>query len=228
MSQLEYAELKKLVELNGSHNELACRQYLKYAQNLLVTETPKAFLTTDKEYRGNSGDSDLIISCRVQDGVGHESVKAYVWEVKAPQCHLFEFDTRNRVKPSAEYISAENQLLHYYDELLSSEQFRREHNIADRDNVMLGGILIGRHDTSVKCKGKGKRSYDPDTMQRLFLRALRLRQNHLYGQRIKVLTWDTILDHLKSAISPPQQQVSPPHPLPISPPPANTTIQTST
>jgi hypothetical protein len=226
MSQVEYDALKQLVEKDGCYNEMACRLYLKYAQHLFVTETPTAFLTTDEEYRGNSGDSDLIITCRVQDGVGQEAIKAYVWEVKAPQCHLFDFDTQNRVKPSAAYISAENQLLHYHDELCGNDQFLREHQIADRANVMLGGILIGRHNTRVKQTHKD--SYDAVTEQRLFARALRLRRNHLYGHDgIKVLTWDAILDHLKIAAAPPYQQVLQPQPPSISPPPANTTIQTS-
>jgi hypothetical protein len=227
MSQVEYEALRKLVERDDCQNEVDCRQYLKYAQHLFVTETPKAFLTRDEEYRGNSGDSDLIVTCRVQDGVGQEAIRAYVWEVKAPQSHLFEFDTKNRVKPSAAYVSAENQLLHYYDELFGSDQFLREHHIADRHNVMLGGILIGRDNTSVKQTNKN--SYDPATEKKLFARALRLRVQHLYGHvGIRVLTWDTILDHLKSAVSPPHQQVLQIQPPSISPPPANTTIQTST
>src|SRR5450759_553419 len=93
---------------NPGQNEVECRNYLRYAKELLVRFTPKEFIAAADEYRGHSGDSDYIIVCKVCDEAGITSNQAYIWEVKAPQCYVFEQDTMNRVKPSKDFISAEN------------------------------------------------------------------------------------------------------------------------
>ena len=39
---------------------------------------------------------------------------ASIWELKAPQCYLMEFDESGpRCRPTLDLIKAENQLLHY-------------------------------------------------------------------------------------------------------------------
>ncbi len=102
-------ELKALID-SDQHRELECRRYLKHAAGLLIDQTSHAIVHETSEYRGHTGNSDYVIVCRVRDVAGGgESVKAYLWEVKAPQCYLFQFDTMNRVRPTAELISAENQ-----------------------------------------------------------------------------------------------------------------------
>ena len=144
-----HAELVALMAKEGQ-NEIECRKYLPYVKELLVRVTPQEFLAEADEYRGHSGDSDYIIVCKACDEAGIQSNQAYIWEVKAPQCYVFEQDTMNRVKPSKDFISAENQLLHYYEESKGSDQFRDEFKITHPENVKLGGIIIGSKKTLVK------------------------------------------------------------------------------
>ena len=186
-----HAELKVLIE-SESNKELECRKYLPYARELLVKVTTKEFLFEADEYRGHSGDSDYIIGCKACDEAGIKSNQAYIWEIKAPQCYIFEQDTKNRVKPTKEFISAENQLLHYYEESKGSNQFRSEFEITHPEHVKLGGIVIGSKKTLVKST-----AYTEDLKSRLYTRALDLRRLYLYGHNgIKIIIWDTILDHL--------------------------------
>ena len=195
-----HAELKALIEGAGN-KELECRKYLPYAKELLVKVTTKEFLSEADEYRGHSGDSDYIVVCKACDEAGIESNHAYIWEVKAPQCYVFEQDTMNRVKPTKDFISAENQLLHYYEESKGSDQFRAEFGITHPENVKLGGIVIGSKKTLVKSS-----DYLEDLIIRLYTRALDLRRRYLYGHSgVKVIIWDTILDHLLE--SPPASKV---------------------
>lgn len=187
-----YKDLEILI--GDTHNkELECRAYLKHARDLLVDVTTATYIDEAEEYRGHSGDSDYLIVCKAKDEAGLDSNKAYLWEVKAPQCYLFEQDTQNRVRPTKEFISAENQLLHYYEESKGSTQFREEFNITHPEDVKLGGIIIGCKGTWVK-----SRDYDQSKLERLYRRAIDLRRRHLYGRSgIKVMIWDHILDYLK-------------------------------
>jgi len=216
-------ELRDLVNAEA-RNERQCRKYLEHARNLLVDVTSHAFLRQVAEYRGHTGDSDYLISCRVTDGVGGQKVKAYIWEVKAPQCYIFKADTQNRVLPSDDFISAENQLLHYYDEARGSQQFRNEFEVQSPDDVMLGGIIIGSNRTKVS---QLKRShYDEPKLQQLFQHALDLRIKHLYKEKnIKVYHWDRIVDYLTSAV-PLKPGTVPDVPI-ESPLPANTQISSA-
>lgn len=186
-----HAELLALME-NDTPNEIECRKYLSYAKELFVKVTPIKFLAETDEYRGHSGDSDYIIACTACNEAAIQSNQVYIWEVKAPQCYVFEEDIKNRVKPSKDFISAENQLLHYYEESKNSDQFRSEFEITHPENVYLGGIIIGSKKTLVKSK-----TYSKDRAYLLYRRALELRQRYLYGfSGIKVMIWDAILNHL--------------------------------
>ena len=181
-------ESKALIS-DENNKEKECRRYLRYVRDLLVDVTSATFLDEAEEYRGHSGDSDYLIVCRAVEESGIESNEAYIWEVKAPQVYLFEHDTNNRVKPTREYISAENQLLHYYEECKGSTQFREEFNITHPDDVKLGGLIIGSKKTWVKGG-----NYDESTLKRLYKRALSLRTRYLYGHSgIKVMIWNRIL-----------------------------------
>jgi len=185
-------ELKALIS-DQNNKEKECRHYLYYVRDLLVDVTSATFLDEAEEYRGHSGDSDYLIVCRAVEESGIESNKAYLWEVKAPQVYLFESDTKNRVKPTKEFISAENQLLHYFEESKGSTQFREEFNIIHPDDVKLGGLIIGSKKTWVKGG-----DYDEPTLNRLYKRALNLRTRYLYGHSgLKVMIWDHILRYFE-------------------------------
>lgn len=92
----QHSQLKSLIDANENKEE-ECREFLQYAREALVRDTVLNFVYIEKERRGNVGDSDYIISGKVIDQTGVESVKAYVWELKAPQCYLFEKDNENRL-----------------------------------------------------------------------------------------------------------------------------------
>ena len=78
---------------------------------------------------------------------------------QSPQCYVFEFDNENRVRLTKDLISAENQLLHYYEEYKKSETFISEFNITSTDNIHIGGIIIGQKSTvsETECKIYGAR-----------------------------------------------------------------------
>lgn len=222
MRSTPYDELKLLVD-SANRNELECRKYLVHARGLLIDQTSHECLHETTEYRGHTGNSDYLIACRVTDGTGGHAIKAYLWEVKAPQCYIFEGDTQNRVCPTSDFISAENQLLHYYEESRGSAQFREEFNIVSPDDVMLGGIIIGSARTRVRSSAR----YDERSLQQLFQRALTLRRRHLYGESgIKILSWDRIVDYLQAQTAPPRQNETPVTAISI-PLPANTSIGSS-
>lgn len=195
-SQDIYNQLHALIRAT-ENKELECREFLYHARNALVPDTVLDFVYVEKERRGTSGDSDYIISVRVEDETGLESVKAYIWELKAPQCYMFEKDTENRLRPSKELVQAENQLLHYYHEHKGSELFRNEFEITHSDNINFGGIIIGCHHRRVK-----GRFSDEVKRGKLLEKALMIRRKYIYDPlHIRIVQWDYILDLLKPSIA---------------------------
>jgi hypothetical protein len=163
----------------------------EYRLKFELVNTPHTFISEATEYRGHSGDSDYLVACLAHEFPG-DSPRVYIWEAKAPQCYLFERETKNRVCPTKELVKAENQLLHYYDESKGSAQFRDEFKIGREDDVRLGGIIIGTRSRLVK-----SRNYDPETSMTLALRALRIRSKYFYRENgIRVMGWDYLLDSL--------------------------------
>lgn len=186
-----YMKLSTLVEDKKHHNEKECREYLPVALSLFVPYSGHTtILDNESEYPGHTGPSDLIIFCERTSG-GVSEKYAYIWEVKSPQTNVFVEDTQNRVKPSPEFVQAENQLLHYWYDC-KTEQFRKEFSLTSIDNVLLGGILIGNGSTLVKG------GYEESKKRRLYRTALNLRKECFYGRdRIQVLIWDDVLAFLK-------------------------------
>lgn len=189
-----YNQLKDLIQTDGD-KELKCRAFLHNdrVKTALIPETVLEFVYVEKERRGNSGDSDYVLSVKVQDETGLQAVKAYIWELKAPQCYIFKKETENRLLPSKELIKAENQLFHYFHENKGDADFKRDFQIVHSDNIFFGGIIIGRHDRWVegdfKCENKRNKLYE---------KALTIRKQYIYDRwNIRILTWDYILDLLK-------------------------------
>jgi hypothetical protein len=184
----KYEALRQLID-STDNKELQCREYLQHVHEVLAREIIRNDMYVERERRGNSGDSDYVFSCRVCDGTMIEPVRAYVWELKAPQCHIFSRDTDNRLRPTNDLINAENQLLHYHHELQGNDDFKREHSITHSDNIVLGGIIIGCHTTRVQG------NYPEDKKERLFEKAMTIRQKYFYNPcNLRVLTWSFILD----------------------------------
>ena len=127
-------------------------------------------------------------------------MKAYIWELKAPQCHIFEKDTENRLRPSKDLIQAENQLLNYYHENKGSELFRNNFGVTHSEYVCFGGIIIGSHARRVRG------DYEEAKKEKLIETAFMIRKNYIYDRlNIRIMHWDYILDLLKPRTSPQRQ-----------------------
>lgn len=183
-----YEGLKVLIE-SPDYKELECKEYLKYAKELLVKDTPLDFIDIQDERPLNLGRSDYIVLAEVWHS-GEKCRRAYLWELKAPQCYIFVKDTESRLKSSDELIDAENKLLNYYHEMRYSGLFREQCEISNLTDICLGGIIIGREDRRV--------GGDLTAVRKTQLyHTARSVKNYLYGNSIKLKTWDEILDHLK-------------------------------
>jgi len=179
-----------------SHKEIECRAYLENTKEKLVKNPPDRFIRFEPEYRGHTGDSDLIITCEAINDAGIRCIEAYIWEVKSPQCYIFEYDNNNRVKPTKDLISAENQLLHYYEEYKKSETFKQDFSISSSDNIHIGGIIIGQKDRLIK---PNSRYNSEEKKNSLYTRAINCRKEHFYkASRIEFIIWNRILDLLSS------------------------------
>jgi hypothetical protein len=145
------------------------------------------------ERRTSSGDFDIALSAKVKSDQNIEEMITFLWELKAPQCYIFEKDTENRLKPSKDLISAENQLLHYYHECKHNADFLRTHGITHPDMIYAGGIIIGKESTKVKnFKDKSKANS-------LFQKINHIRKQYFYSHlSIRIITWDTIFDFIQS------------------------------
>jgi len=190
VTQPIYEEFKALVEYDGGHNEVACGNYLHYAIEFLlpVTVVERDFEREDRNYFGSS---DFVISAKLLDEMSVESRCAYIWEIKAPQCYLLEKDdNRNRFRPTLDLVKAENQLLHYYQEAIDNDDFRRRFGVMDRNNIRLGGIIIGRSDRLARVyEERDKSSMDT---------ALKVRKEYLYSSRgIRLFNWDRLLTFIR-------------------------------
>lgn len=183
--------LGELIEAKRN-KERECREYLQYAKELLIGDIVTRYEYIETERRGHSGDSDYVISGLVMDKTGIENMKAYIWELKPPQCYLFEKDTKNRLRPTRELLRAENQLFHYHDELKGDDRARHEFGVTHPGYVCLGGIIIGCRRTWVKgINDDGKK-------KRLYENSLRIRKTYIYDPLgIRLMTWDYILNYLK-------------------------------
>ncbi|MEW6182274.1 MAG: hypothetical protein AB1500_03745 [Bacillota bacterium] len=182
-----YNELKNMIE-DTIKREKECGEYLKHIPEFLFNETFKRVVYSDIEYRGNTGNADFVISAEVITSSGISTVKAYVYELKAPQCYIFERDNNERLKPSKDLISAENQLINYHDEMRSSDQFRDKYKVMHPDNVCIGGIIIGCSRFHVKG------NYPESKKEVLYEGACRIRDHYFYRScPMKLITWDMIL-----------------------------------
>lgn len=204
MSLNDITEDLRFLMNDVGHRELSAREYIQYAKELFVHETPLTFNDLKPEYPTTNGQIDLLVPCVLEDDAGNQKNVVYVWEIKSPQTSIFCFDTQNRVKPTPELVKAENQLLHYFEECKLNQQFRNVFNIVDPEDVKLGGILIGRKETLVK----NHRSYTEETKKQLYKKARNYRIKHFYEpSSIKLLTWDRVLSQLGTTTVPQQNPI---------------------
>jgi hypothetical protein len=190
----------------GENMELECREYLQYAKELLVRDTVREYVYIETERRSSSGDSDYIISGKVVNESGYETVRVYIWELKAPQCPIFRKDTENRLIPSVDLFHAENQLFHYYHELQGSAKFMHDFGITHPDYIRIGGIIIGSKDTWISGQiEEPKRSILLENM-------MMIRKKYVYDpNHMRLLSWNQVLEHISGTTqlpAMPQEQIA--------------------
>lgn len=185
-----YDKLKaEIYATNRTENE--CREYLKHAKDMLF-KAGGVDIRYCEEWRQHSGDSDYIVVGRCSEG-GNDRNRAYLWELKAPQCFVFVEDkkSKNRLMPSEDLFQAENQLLNYYDELRGNNDFRDFYSISLPSDICIGGLIIGCDITKVRG------NFNENEKVSLYHKAFRCRELFYGGAKLRLLLWNDILDHLK-------------------------------
>lgn len=172
---------------SAQQSEVECQEYLQYANALLAPPLATSVQHV-REQVAMAGRSDYFLICEVYEVALRR--KLVLWEVKAPQLPTFEVVTKNRLIPSKSLVEAENQLLYYYDEYRGNSQFLDRYDIRHPNDVVLGGIIIGRDDNIVK--DKTGVTLDNVEKKQLAASAYRIRDEHFYHGRIRLLTWDRI------------------------------------
>lgn len=187
----EFLRFMELLAPDGPHREVECGRFLIHATTLLFPSFPNVDFEIAWEERMFFGESDFIVVGSFKNSFGHLERRAYIWELKAPQCFVFQRDGSNtRVRPTTDLIKAETQLIHYAAEARGNEIFHRRYNVHP-SGVYLGGIIIGRDG----------RMWDPEET-RLNANAAQLscelREAALYGPaRLQMHTWDRVADVLR-------------------------------
>jgi len=145
LAQGEFDELVALANA-ANKNEVRCMQLLSIAPGHLIQGAIVAAGALS-EVRSFFGDSDLTVTATIRDDRNSTGKKAYIWELKAPQCYLMERDANNnRYRPTMDFIKAENQLIHYAHEAQGNRRFGERLGILKQSDILIGGIIIGRND----------------------------------------------------------------------------------
>lgn len=187
LTTAEWTAFRALIDEPNDHKELECQAFLIHAAGLLLPGAPSSIVALTEE-RNFFGRTDFIVAADLLDDTNHTSRHAYIFELKAPQCHLFETVTANRCQPTHDFLAAENQLLHYYDEAVGNGRFRQRMNIVDQDNIHIGGLIIGTLGRLLRGGGNLPAART----------ALRVREKYLYqNKQMRILTWDRIADYVR-------------------------------
>jgi len=190
-------ELRVLMN-DAAQREVECQTYLQHAHLLLAPPLSRVVQVV-REQVAMAGRSDYFLLCEVTEVTQRR--RLVLWEAKAPQLSPFEVATTNRLIPSRALVEAENQLLYYFDEYRSNGQFLDRYQIRHPDDVKLGGIVIGRDNNWVR--QSAAHQLPEDVLQQMAASALRIRDEHFYRGRIRILPWDRIAGVI--GISPVQQ-----------------------
>ena len=184
MAEVLRRDLQRLID-DQENRELECRAFLEYAKDLLVLpDIADHFVNVETERNEYLGRSDYLVVANVFRS-GDRYIRAYLWELKAPQCFIYEEDTRTRLRPSQDFVDAENKLLNYYYGLRENEIFRQQYEIGAASDISLGDIIIGCERTKVRGN-----YIEAERISRYNI-AKRVK-DQLYDGKIKVRTWDEI------------------------------------
>jgi hypothetical protein len=194
-NQLE--ELELLIN-KDRNNERECGKSLKPLARYL--KHGGRFLFCKEEFTHSDGRTDLIIT--ESSGVGEtERNYAYVWELKSPKKALFTLrkDTK-RFDPTKDLIQAESQLIQYIYHLRKAGELER-YNINNKDDVKLGGIIIGTIKSFCEKESIVREKFDNeyDFQWSLYEQCVGSRRSLLYDPiGLKLLTWDEVVKDIKS------------------------------
>ncbi len=184
-----YEDLKSEInKINRTEEE--CAFYLQYVPEVMCKNENPAILYSQLEVRAHYGDLDYAISCKKNNA---ESIcdEAYLWELKAPQCPIFQIDrgNKNRLKPSLDLIDAENQLLQKYWEFKEATYFRNDFKLKENPVVYIGGIIISSKEKLIQ-------DGFPNGYEGHYNHAF-LSRKHMYQSiHLDIFTWDDILSRL--------------------------------
>ncbi len=195
--RLTVEELRRQITRQDAHTERECGNCLKPIVRVLLPTFGVTVTYVDQEQRVSTGSIDLIViadAVRLGNNVRRE---AFIWELKAPQLHLFQIETQNRACPTLELFKAENQLIHYRDEVAKRGHLRQRWKITSPDHVNFGGIIMGRDDRTVRSQATaGFRE------KQLASQALEIREQVFYKPHgIALWTWDKVLAIAESQIT---------------------------
>lgn len=182
-------DLQRLIDAQDN-KESECRDFLRHARDLLVSpDIASRFVEVEIERHEYLGRSDYVVIADVLRS-GDCYRRAYLWELKAPQCFIYKEDTRNRLKSSPDFVDAENKLLNYYYGLKENSLFLQQYEICASSDISLGGIIIGCSRTKVRG------DYTEAEKTSRYNIAKRVR-DQLYDGKIKVRTWDEICSFIR-------------------------------
>jgi hypothetical protein len=185
------AEALRVLMQGAAQREVECQAFLQYA-NFLLAPPLSRVVQVVREQVAMTGRSDYFLLYEVTEV--NLRRKLVLWEAKAPQLAPFEIVTQNRLIPSRALVEAENQLLYYFDEYRSNGQFLDRYELRHPDDVKLGGIIIGRDDNQVRRKGTN--TISNEALLQLASSAYRIRDEHFYRGRIRLHSWDRIVQVL--------------------------------
>lgn len=186
--------IKQLNELiaEEARNEHKCRDYLKHVHHVLVDAQLIHSTTAEQEFPTQTGPNDYLIRAKVDSGIGTTENIIVVWELKAPQCLMFETDSKVRLKPSKDLVDAENKLFNHYHQLKGNRAIKEQFQLTSDSQIRMGGIIISRED---KLAPGIKKS---TTAEQNFRLAHTVRQQYIYKQNgMRLLSWDYILNCLQ-------------------------------
>lgn len=189
MSPLD--ELKAFMK-DTKQRERECGELLKSHFSKVLLPPLELLTFTGAELNMDPGRADIVVISSKHLPDGATRAVAHVWELKAPQCVAFRWDTEGRASPTDDLFAAENQLLHYFHHLTQSGSFKARWNIASDAQVRIGGIIIGRRETFASGKpGKGA----DEQMRGLARTALDVRERYFYKHDgLRLYTWDDVVE----------------------------------
>lgn len=188
-----------------ARQELPSRDLLRKNADLLLARSVEQVLEyEDAEVRAATGRLDLVVVAKEVQLEGDSLRVGFVWELKAPQCEVFvPVKDATYYKASPDLVEAENQLLHYHDDLSTSESLRRQLGLEGCE-IRFGGLVVGKEATSFRCR----EGQDRGKSRRQARIARRLREVRFYRQNeIELLTWDSVLVRAQTIFATAQRKV---------------------